>query len=409
MECVTLMKTFNILCPFCGEEFTPDEVRFRFKLGDITGNSFDDSDVYFSCSPDSSEMKEFCVKYNLSGSLIKENEIPREMYFKKIGSHNTINPSSRIRTCKNIECNQVLSVNAGLYPPKTGIFFLGLKGVGKTVMITTLINTLNSIATKFDARLSPYNKTVADEYKENYYNVMYRNRELPDATITHNQLAYEWVNSKQKSKITGITFSDIKGEDANNMAVTLQSKAGMAIRNSNAFIVVIDYKSILEDDFMLNETIEIFGMVLANAFRAKDPGKYLAVVLSKSDELINYENEQIFARNEVSVSEIYKDIEYKEFQNFNKDRNDINRKLIEFLKADCPALVLAAQEIFAPQNIGYFAVSSLGFEPVDGKLKEKPRPIRVEEPVLWLLDKMGFLFTKEEPESQHPAKKGFWR
>jgi Double-GTPase 2 len=70
------------------------------------------------------------------------------------------------------------------------------------------------------------------------------------------------------------------------------------------------------------------------------------------------------------------------------------RNLSDTLRADLAAWLGEGFDRFVAQNfanVGYFAMSALGEAPAGGRITHGVAPYRVEEPVLWMLDRWGAL------------------
>ena len=180
-------------------------------------------------------------------------------------THKESRATSVMRVCPS--CHEVLSPNAGLYEMGRGIFFLGLRNSGKTVMLTTIIKTLKDIAHFYGAKFNYYNAGVGQKYEANYYRPLYREHKLPKATARGKSdlLVYEWI-SKQFS--TTIAFYDIAGEDAEDEE-TLLAQAGTQISNAQSYVLLVDpyelgYISDLtgKKPASYKETVDIFNNII---------------------------------------------------------------------------------------------------------------------------------------------------
>ena len=377
----------NIVCPFCYEEFKPRDVRFRFDFNGVP--------VYLSANPNSEETKKFCRENgNLFAYITERNGLPVKCVLCR--QDNTVLSESPLRVCRNDKCNQPLSVNAGTYSADNGLFVIGLKSSGKTVYITTAINRLKEIIPKyFGCNFRDYNQNVTSEYYDKYYNVMYNNKTLPDATVARSQLTCEVVNNNLMRTV-GITFSDIAGEISDNANEIFQGDTQKIMSHSNYFLMTIDLKEINRDTMSSAQTVNIINNVLSLATIDEDKkrNKYLAVVITKSDELVNFDQgkkgAEAFRRDMSYASPIFREVKY-DMASFNSERAEINRLIKQYMWENHPGIVQAAETAFYSENINYFAVSALGQAPVEGKLVSNIVPVRVEEPVLWLLGRSGVL------------------
>ena len=115
-----------------------------------------------------------------------------------------------------------------------------------------------------------------------------------------------------------------------------------------------------------------------------------AIVVTKSDMLEGLAKEdETYIR---SNSNIFQNYIHKGYFNLNECEN-INGEVKHFIEQVDLAFLDAIEVHF--KDVGYFAVSSLGQNPVDGKLKGVIQPMRVDEPFLWLLYKLGYISSHE--------------
>ena len=115
-----------------------------------------------------------------------------------------------------------------------------------------------------------------------------------------------------------------------------------------------------------------------------------AVVITKSDMLTSLaEEEGEYIKPNSNVFENYI---HKGYFNLNEYEN-INGEVQRFLEKVDLAFKDAVEVHF--KNVSYFAVSSLGQNPVEGKLEKVIQPMRIDEPFLWLLYKLGYISSNE--------------
>ncbi|WP_040195798.1 hypothetical protein [Candidatus Soleaferrea massiliensis] len=384
-----VQQVHPITCPFCGAYFQPNQVLFAFSRGEVERENEDLSPaqkkerVYFSIFDDSCDVHYACG-------------MPMKM------THKASRAVSVMRVCPNKTCHQVLSPNAGLYEMGKGIFFLGLRNSGKTVMLSTIINTLKNVAHFYGAKFNHYNAGVGQKYEELYYGPLYRNHMLPKATARGKSdlLVYEWI-SKQYS--TTIAFYDIAGEDAEDEN-TLIEQAGTQISNAQSYVLLVDpyeigYISNIKQKKAASykETVDIFNNIIDHVVLPDERRKkYLSIVLTKSDELVGLTGEPLFRRDTEAFSKIYENMNHAAGRFPVRERANLGNDISNFFKDKAPNIVSNADLTFDKQNIGYFIVSALGMAPVEDtengySIPNDPMPIRVEEPVLWLLYKMGYI------------------
>lgn len=382
-----IVKVYPITCPFCGEQFQPNEVLFAFSRGVIEKDkeltaAEKKERVYYSINDSS------CLVHYSCG-------MPMRMI------HNDSKAVSVVRVCRNEKCHQVLSPNSGLYEMGKGIFFLGIRNSGKTVMLTTVIQTLKDIAHHYGATFNYYNAEVGQKYEENYYKPLYLEHTLPKATIRGKSdlLVYEWVSKEQS---TTISFYDIAGEDA-SIEEILVEEAGTQISNSKSYILIVDpyeinYISNLkkQNSATYKRATDIFNNVISKVVLPDERAeKFLSIVMTKSDDLINIGDDPLFQWNSGNISNIYCNTDHSTGKFNVRERASIGTDINKFFKDKAADIVSNANNLFDKQNIGYFMVSALGMPPVQEddrfKIPTDPMPRRVEEPILWLLYKMGYI------------------
>jgi hypothetical protein len=87
-------------------------------------------------------------------------------------------------------------------------------------------------------------------------------------------------------------------------------------------------------------------------------------------------------------SNIYRNYTHKDIFNLNEFEN-INGEVKRFIEKTDSAFKNAIDVYFS--NVGYFAVSALGTNPVDRRIEGVVSPVRVDEPFLWLLYKLNYI------------------
>ncbi len=372
----TGMSQHDILCPFCYARFKANKTRFLFE---INGKP-----TYLSADPADMKSRQYCQAAGIDVAVAWENGIPSIMRILNAKTRE-VWMQSPLKVCANAECNASISRSAGKYAPDNGLLLLGLKSSGKTVYISSVINKLNDVLPKeYNCTFSPYNKEVREHYIEDYYKPLMVDHLLPEATVRKDQLTYEVQNPE--NRVIGITFSDIKGEISGETDKLFVGECANALQYSNYYIVVMDIKDLDQNGFNRSLNESIFSDVLTNATAdpARKPFQHLAIVITKSDELVNYEGNPVFTEN----SPIYMPVQYG--AGFDSDREYINSQLKDYIQLKYPQLKAYAEDAFLPENINYFAVSALGKPPAGGKC-ENIAPMRVEEPILWLLKRSGVL------------------
>jgi len=100
-----------------------------------------------------------------------------------------------------------------------------------------------------------------------------------------------------------------------------------------------------------------------------------------------------FLLDEKNAKELVSSIPYADYIGM-KIQQNINGEIRRFLeKVDMP-FVNALDVYF--KDTSYFAVSALGSNPVDQQINGVISPLRVDEPFIWLLYKLGYIEGSHE-------------
>ena len=212
-------------------------------------------------------------------------------------------------------------------------------------------------------------------------------------------------------------FYDIAGE--NCVRPDQMEKYGPFIQNSDGIILMIDPEQFLgnsgHEDIREREIHSPDKVIAAmwNAFVTSEnekgkSGIPLAVTLSKSDTqtgALDYR------------SSLFSNISYQNYEDhkiplkdFAATDMEVRRLLTQLSRNKTEILCNKLNECFPAHS--FFAVSALNAEPKEQKgdaagdcymLDEDPETIRVEEPVFWILYKLGILQVKE---AEKKKKKG---
>ena len=136
--------------------------------------------------------------------------------------------------------------------------------------------------------------------------------------------------------------------------------------------------------------ISLFGDFIAHQEHSKTSIP-TAVILTKSDLLhaLKQEDGEYIRPN----SNVFRNVVHRETLNLDEFEN-INGEIRRFLeKVDIP--FINSLDVYF-RDTAYFAVSALGSNPVDRELKGMISPIRVDEPFIWLLYKLGYIEGSHE-------------
>jgi hypothetical protein len=310
---------------------------------------------------------------------------------------------TRNRLCP--ECHNDLPVTAGKHPSNI-ISIVGATSVGKSVYITSLIRTLQHVtASNFEAACMPLNNSISRRFRDEYEIPLFETGNLFEATAkTKRQepFIFQFVFKNEDRSPLTLVFFDVAGEGMTEKeymqlhAPHIKNSAGILFLVDPMQIHAIREKMIYQ---MGDNPGKIVGVAagprevvvtLFEDFIAHQENSKTsiptAVVLTKSDLLhaISSEDGEYIQSN----SNVFRNVIHKEFLNLDEFEN-INGEIRRFLsKVDNP-FVGSVDVTF--RDSAYFAVSALGSNPVDQQVNGIISPIRVDEPFIWLMYKLGYI------------------
>lgn len=282
--------------------------------------------------------------------------------------------STKDRVCPH--CHNLLPHGYGKYSVRN-ICIIGAAGVGKTVYSSKLLEQMSyylgywglmSIPSKEVNRFLVNNRVSAG-------------KPLPAATCPDRfeQPLFVKVNDR-KGKTEILNFYCISGENCINLSWSYYKNV---VRNANGIILLVDP---IELTANANFTVQILNELILALDINNSIDIPIAVCVSKSDELKG----------------IIPDICFEEVKNKNKvfcshDYNIMSQEICELFERAYPSLDKILYYNFDKYN--YFAISSLGenYKMVsygDYKypiISSEFHPIRIEEPLGWLLKEFGFI------------------
>lgn len=412
-EKIKQIDSKEITCPYCFSRFWHNEVHFR-----ASKNNGIEGDVSYGIIPDS-DLINWYDKFQLGepedmNIVIKAEDVgeDKRQYIDGVlmGVTDFKDNFTKKRLCP--DCHNELPATAGKAPIHI-VSVIGTTKSGKSVYLTTLINQLiRHTASNMGASIIPVSQKIKDLYQKKYYSNLYVKGEMLEATKTQMQppLIYHlnFNNDPNKQDVT-LCFFDVAGEAVTNgELLDIQSSN---IRHSDSLMFLVDPTNLdsikqrislgarkefetinLEDDpsSVVTALFEDF-ISFEEGGKTKKP---TAVVLTKSDLLhsLTDEFEEYVQKN----SNMFQNFVHKKQFNTNVFQN-VNGEVKQFISQVDPQLLQQLNSYF--DNIGFFAVSALGSEPLNenenGKLISKVNGIvnsyRVDEPLLWLLYKQEFI------------------
>jgi len=330
--------------------------------------------------------------------------------------------SSTIRLCPH--CHNTLPFEFGKYPVKY-ISVVGITSSGKTVYLSQLFTKIEEFCTRA-------NLTVVGTYQELEQFVkihrIVKKVPLPFGTTPDILTKPMTVNVRHNKtgKITTLVFYDIAGE--NCVKPEQMKKFGRFIRNSDGIIMIIDPEQFMQRFFRENKEEEkevarpekvVAAMWDAFVSSDNEKGKSeipLAAALSKSDMIKAYARDRfnyesiIFDNIDYSIYD-HPGMPYEEVLNTNAE---VQRLLREMNMMKANVLYNQLKQSFPTHK--FFAFSALNVEPIHKVdtnglrydiIDEDPETIRVEEPVLWLLNQLGIVEEVRKRDAKKNGKGSF--
>lgn len=305
-------------------------------------------------------------------------------------------------------CHNPLWQNYGKSPVKF-ISVIGIAGAGKTVYLSQLLKKINKYVAKVGLT-SPSLKRAALDFCEN--NAVIKGEALPNSTpeVRFQQpLFFELERETSDNRIVTHAFVmyDVAGEVFKSQ--DLVDNYAPFVRRADGVIVLItpqQFESIsgmgagATEDAPETALSAIHDIVTGTKEKSKKCDVPIAICLSKIDEenIQNALDDQLKRRLLEDVKEIF-DSEGFPKPSFNAEEyTPIGEGLFRFIKTHEMQLVTHVRTCYS--SYAYFAFTALGC-PVEEK-KEGERvlyrypvgpvlPKRIEEPLLWLFYKFGYI------------------
>ena len=403
-----VQKKFPIVCPHCFNKFSPDTVVFR------AAHSMEEDEEY--CLQEDAKLNEYLERFGLEGSeeleaVLNPYLVPAENrhYVDDvlISMKDKYNVETKKRLCPY--CHNDLPYSAGRAPSNI-IAIIGASQVGKSVYMASLINTLENVtAHNFEAACLPINSDTSRRFRSQYLDPLFLQNSLIESTQKERKqepFIFQFKFKDPSKAPLSLVFFDVAGEGM--VEEEYLDLYANHIRNAEGILFLVDplqlstirRKLILNQDdnggdftSQYQESRDVVVTLAEHFIGSQEDGKTsipTAVVITKSDMLTSLaEEEGEYIKPNSNVFENYI---HKGYFNLNEYEN-INGEVQRFLEKVDLAFKDAVEVHF--KNVSYFAVSSLGQNPVEGKLEKVIQPMRIDEPFLWLLYKLGYISSNE--------------
>jgi len=300
------------------------------------------------------------------------------------------------------------------------IAVVGSKTVGKSNYIAVLIRRVQELYAQFQWDFVGLDDATDKRYKSDFAKYLYEaGIAIPEthsgkaATASVRKPLLYTLGFAQGRKYRAITlaFFDTAGEDLSDKegdfdVIESMSKINRYIYNASGIILLIDPLNIREvrekvislgisEDTMSPKTNTAAGSIIERVDQLIQRGQQrardrridipLAITFSKIDLLKN---------NMLKDAPIYQKSRHKGFFSLTdfQSNNDCIRDWVD----EYDKQFMAVTPRFT--DVAFFGVSALGGNPAGAEKKlefSRPHPIRVEDPLLWLLWKNGFIKGKQ--------------
>jgi len=406
IERAKIEATHEIVCLYCFRNFDHDEVLFR-------AAAVMDADGY-RAEPDVL-LDAYRARFNLAPmGAIAPVLNPDNFSEKNKGCHHGIlstlyddhnNPTS-MRLCPH--CHNDILPSAG-FQPSTIISLVGAGQAGKSVYLTSLIHTLKSATSlNFEMFCSPLTNEMGRKFRVQYEAPLIENGyilEPTQADIPQEPFIFTFTFADGSKPEINIAFFDVAGEGMANKAY--MDIYAAHIRNSSGVMFLVDpqqFRAVGQRTQMFSnpgydvntaiQPLEVLGSLVENYIYRQASGVShipTAMVLTKTDllEALAHKGEFFHPRSNLFARYFHRGY-------FNLAQSDaINYEVDAFLQHVDPNFLYALRRRFA--NIGLFGVSALGAHP-DAIYQHTAdfAPVRVDEPFLWMLYKLGYIEGRQE-------------
>jgi hypothetical protein len=383
------------ICPFCFSEYKISQVPFRCQNAHKCGTAADP------------------IYANFRGENPQQ---PRVFFDKKAKGGKckcpTCHEFSTNKICPN--CHSDLPYTAGKYRD-LNFAVIGAKFAGKSHYVAVLIDAIKKhVSEAFNANLQALDDRTTSRYRQEFYNPVFRESKVIASTQSARanidiKLPLIYSLSFMKSKLFGLiknkitdvstlAFFDTAGEDLNSED-TMRTE-NKYIYNSDGIILLVDPLQVHEIRAMLEsklnlptinaETEDIVTRVanlIRTASKYTDMKKKIdipfALVFSKMDAL-----EELLADNNF----LFSNGGHNGYFNLT-DASNVNEVVESFMKSSGGTdFINTVKGNFS--RYAFFGISALGSTP-EGQTIPKLRPIRVEDPFLWLLHEKKIIEGKK--------------
>ena len=394
IERIRKENTHKIVCLSCFRRFSHDRVMFRaFEALDAEGYEaqYDDlldryrnrfglgsaGEIEAVLDPD--EFEESSKKYH-KGILVSLKDDYDNITTKRICPH----------------CHNDIKQDAG-FAPAIVFAITGQARAGKSVFFTCLIHHMRNVLPKyFTCHCTSVDAQTGRMFKHGLATPLLENGILPISALLKEcpdmPLVFSFSIGGEEPCEVNIVFFDPAGDsscmDIHNQL--MKSAKGVMLLVDPLSIPVFG-KDLAEkndpdfDPLFFTEPVDDMGiMLLEHAV-----GMPIAVVLTKTDLLRAIAHDGGHFDRLSAVFENFMHDGYFDLSEY----EEIDTEIHDFLSDVCPNFFNALKKRYG-SNLGFFGVSALGEKPVAGHVS-RVIPVRIAEPLLWLLYSTGLISDED--------------
>ena len=381
------------ICPYCFTRNEEKDILYRCRSG------------YCKCPPEQDMVYMSYWKKSFNGNRafpVKHASLQKKSACPDCGE------STTIRICPT--CHSELPHTFGSYQDET-ISVIGMKESGKTHYIAMLVKMFGTrISEQFSVSMEIVHDEISKKFKENYganldnksiineTNSGKANTEIRRPLIYKLAFRRKGFLGSKKLEVATVSLFDNAGEDLffeNNIR-----DVNKCIFNSTGIILIIDPLQIPQ----VHEQLKIKGMSLPKVHgETKEMLSRVAKVIREQNNISEDQLINTPIAIALSKSDMLKDIigegnsmmfqESDHNGNLNKDEIiSIHNEVESFLRQwDGSGLLTQIKNNF--KNYCFFGFTALGTNPEKGTIRAF-RPLRIEDPFLWLLHKRNLVNMK---------------
>lgn len=407
-------------CPYCYEKFNRDEIEFRCESFTST-----------SCQEEDPKLATYFGVPKILANRVIPNSTWSDVMNKKSWFKAFRKVSRILAVPDQVKCDRCGGPSRKKICPRCHnelptyfhkadshiISVIGARGSGKTHYITVLINQLLKKGYQLDISTIPQDvgedrsnvtsKRYAEEYKRP---LLERGEELTKTSISKDlyPLIYQITSSQKafgKTRALYLVFYDTAGENFHD-AIELKKLANY-VANSSGIIFLLDTFQVPH----IKRQLQTKGMAISDSgidfqgvfqqvvsllqrqglIKLNSPSPIpIALTFSKIDEVIRNN----LMDDDIQDFSIRKNSNYLQTGIYSKEEleevtHDM-RSLLTFWEEQ--SFIAGVEDTFS--NTAYFGISALGATPKGGRI-EDIQPHRVLDPLVWILDNIGFALPKK--------------